>query len=255
MIKPFIGFLLKKLPRTFLQRISKPIFNIISIFYNGDNVNCPICRKSFNKFFPYGREVRDNALCTNCLSLERHRLLYLFLIKKTSLFNDKCNVLHIAPEGCLINVFRGSDNINYTTADLYSPLADIKMDIHKMPFENNSFDFILCNHVLEHVENDIIALKEIKRVMKKGGLGIVQVPFYNPIPKKTFEDKSIKTDSAREIHFGQSDHVRKYGKDYKKRLESVGFNVKCFRPQELLNNSQIKKYGVLINEDLYTVSI
>ena len=255
MIKPFIGFLLKKLPRTFLQRISKPIFNIISIFYNGDNVNCPICRKSFNKFFPYGREVRDNALCTNCLSLERHRLLYLFLIKKTSLFNDKCNVLHIAPEGCLINVFRGSDNINYTTADLYSPLADIKMDIHKMPFENNSFDFILCNHVLEHVENDIIALKEIKRVMKKGGLGIVQVPFYNPIPKKTFEDKSIKTDSAREIHFGQSDHVRKYGKDNTKRLESVGFNVKCYRPQELLNNSQIKKYGVLINEDLYTVSI
>ena len=73
--------------------------------------------------------------------------------------------------------------------------------------------------------------------------------------KKTIEDKSIKTGSAREIHFGQSDHVRKYGKDYKKRLESVGFNVKCFRPQELLNNSQIKKYGVLINEDLYTVSI
>ena len=255
MLKPLIGFLLRILPRTLLQRISKPVFKIISVFYYGDNVNCPICKKSFSKFFPYGREARDNSLCTNCLSLERHRLIYLFLLKKTLLFKDKSNVLHIAPEDCLIKTFKNFNNIDYTTADLNSPLADIKMDIHKMPFKNNSFQYILCNHVLEHVNDDIKALKEIKRVMKKGGLGIVQVPFYYPIPKETVEDKKIITKREREKYYGQSDHVRKYGKDYMKRLESVGFKVKCYKPQDLLNNSEIKKYGVLKNEDLYTISI
>ena len=254
MLNTLVGFLLKKIPRTLLQRISKPFFKIISIFYTGNNVECPICRKSFKKFFPYGREARDNALCTNCLSLERHRLIYLYLDRETSIFKKNTQLLHIAPEACLINIFKMSDKIKYTTADLDSPLADIKMDIHNMPFDDNCFDFIMCNHVLEHVENDIKALSEIKRVLKKGGRAIVQVPFYHPIPDKTIEDKSITSKADREKIYGQDDHVRKYGKDYKNRLELVGFRVELVNPNHILSKDEIKRYSVIENEDIFCIN-
>ena len=253
MLNTLVGFLLKKIPRTLLQRISRPFFKIISIFYTGNNVECPICRKSFKKFFPYGREARDNALCTNCLSLERHRLIYLYLKRESSIFTKNTQLLHIAPEACLIDIFKKSDNIEYTSADLYSPLADIKMDIHNMPFDNNYFDFILCNHVLEHVENDIKALSEIKRVLKKGGRAIVQVPFYHPIPNKTIEDKSITSKADREKLYGQDDHVRKYGKDYDKRLKEGGLKTMVIDQSKFLSNSEKIKYGLDLLENLYII--
>ncbi|MEC7858569.1 MAG: class I SAM-dependent methyltransferase [Bacteroidota bacterium] len=254
MLRKLVGFLLRKLPRTLLQRISKPIFKIISIFYYGNKVKCPICKKSFKEFFPYGRETRNNALCTNCLSLERHRLIYLYLEKETSIFKKKTKLLHIAPEACLINIFKRFDNIEYITADLNSPLADIKMDIHNMPFKEKSFDLILCNHVLEHVENDIKALEEIKRVLKMDGIGIVQVPFYNPIPKETLEDKSVTSKKERELLYGQSDHVRKYGKDYRKRLESTGLKTKLKTPNSFLFNADIIRHSIIESEEIFIVS-
>ena len=254
MLRVLVGFLLRKLPRTLLQRISKPIFKIISIFYYGNKVKCPICKKSFKEFFPYGRETRNNALCTNCLSLERHRLIYLYLEKETSIFKKKTKLLHIAPEACLINIFKRFDNIEYITADLNSPLADIKMDIHNMPFKEKSFDLILCNHVLEHVENDIKALEEIKRVLKMDGIGIVQVPFYNPIPKETLEDKSVTSKKERELLYGQSDHVRKYGKDYRKRLESTGLKTKLKTPNSFLFNADIIRHSIIESEEIFIVS-
>ena len=253
MLNTLVGFLLKKIPRTLLQRVSKPFFKIISIFYAGNNVECPICKKSFKKFFPYGREARDNALCTNCLSLERHRLIYLYLKRESSIFTKNTQLLHIAPEACLIDIFKKSDNIEYTTADLYSPLAEIKMDIHNMPFDNNYFDFILCNHVLEHVENDIKALSEIKRVLKKGGRAIVQVPFYHPIPNKTIENKSITSKADREKLYGQDDHVRKYGKDYDKRLKEGGLKTMVIDQSKFLSNSEKIKYGLDLLENLYII--
>ena len=254
MLRKLVGFLLRKLPRTLLQRISKPIFKIISIFYYGNKVKCPICKKSFKEFFPYGRETRNNALCTNCLSLERHRLIYLYLEKETSIFKKKTKLLHIAPEACLINIFKRFDNIEYITADLNSPLADIKMDIHNMPFKEKSFDLILCNHVLEHVENDIKALEEIKRVLKMDGIGIVQVPFYNPIPKETLEDKSVTTKKERELLYGQSDHVRKYRKDNRKRLESTGLKTKLKTPDSFLFNADIIRHSIIESEEIFIVS-
>ena len=120
MLKKSIGILLRKLPRTLLQRISRPIFKIISIFYKGNSVECPLCKKSFRKFFPYGRKTRNNALCTNCLSLERHRLIFLYLEKETSIFKEKTKLLHIAPEECLINIFKKFKNIEYITCRFIS---------------------------------------------------------------------------------------------------------------------------------------
>ena len=249
MIKSLVSFLLKNLPRTFLQRVSKPFFYLISFFYRGNNVNCPVCDSSFSKFFPYGRDVRENALCTNCLSLERHRFLYIFLkdIKKTT--NQNAKVLHIAPEICLIKKFNRIKNFEYITADLDSPLADVKMDIHNMTFDDNSFDLIICNHVLEHVEDDILALKEIRRVLKKEGYGIIMIPFYYPIPEITFEDDSVSNPEEREKIFGQSDHLRKYGKDFKKRFELSGMKIEVIRPDSILNSKKISRYGIK-NSDL-----
>ena len=251
MIKFIVSFFLKKIPRPFLQKISKPIFIIISILYRGNKVKCPICKIKLKKFFPYGRIIRDNALCPNCLSLERHRLIYLYLKNETIFFNKKLNVLHIAPENCFISIFKSSKNINYTSGDLFSPLADIKMDIHKMPFKNNTFDVVLCNHVLEHLDDDIKALKEIIRVMKNGGFSILQVPFYYPLPNNTLEDKTIIKASEREKAYGQSDHLRKYGKDYKKRLSSVGFKVDENKYINRLSEEEQKKDGLSKNEIIY----
>ena len=254
MIKFIIGFLLKNFPRSFLQRISKPFFKVITLLYKGDAVFCPICKISLRKFFPYGRKVRENALCPNCLSLERHRLIYLYLKNETDFFNKKLNVLHIAPEQCFIEKFKNSKNLNYITGDLNSPLADITMDIHNMPFKNNTFDVVLCNHVLEHVKDDILALKEIRRVLKKGGYSILQVPFYHPLQNKTLEDKSIIDPLEREKKYGQSDHVRKYGKDYNKRLTSIGFKVDENNYINKLSEDLKIKYGLSKNEIIFIAS-
>ncbi len=128
------------------------------------------------------------------------------------------------------------------------------MDIHNMPFENNTFDVILCNHVLEHVENDILALKEIKRVLKKSGYSILQVPFYHPLPNKTLEDKSITNSLEREKKYGQSDHVRKYGKDYNKRLTLIGFKVDENNYINKLSEDLKMKYGLPKSEIIFIAS-
>ena len=249
MIKSLVSFFLRLFPRSFLQRISKPFFYVLSFFYKGNRVICPICDSRFSTFFPYGRVTRENALCTNCLSLERHRFLYLFLRDVKKIFNKKIKILHIAPEICFIEKFKKNKNFRYLTADLESPLADIKMDIHKIPFEKNYFDVILCNHVLEHVDNDILALKEIKKVLKKNGFGIVTVPFYKPIPNTTFEDINIISQKDREKYYGQSDHLRRYGNDIKKRFETSGLYVEMIKAENIINRKLLKKYGI-INDDL-----
>lgn len=191
--------------------------------YRGKGVNCPVCDHEFKKFLPYGRVSRENALCPHCLSLERHRLMWLFLKEKTDFFSAKLKVLHVAPEHCFIHRFERLTNLDYITADIESPLAKVKMDIHQIPFEENSFDVVFCNHVLEHVQDDILACKEINRVLKPNGWGIIQSPVY-PI-EHTIEDKSITDPSERERLFGQRDHVRKFGKDYAKRLSESGLTI------------------------------
>ena len=143
----------------------------------GDKFEDPINGKSYRKLLPYGRlNPRENALAPDSMSLERHRLIWLYLKEKTNFFTDDIKFLHIAPESCFISLFKKQKNLNYTTADLNSPWADVKMDVHAIPFEENSFDVIMCNHVLEHVEDDRKVMSEFFRVMNKGGWGIFQVP-------------------------------------------------------------------------------
>ncbi len=174
---------------------------------------------------PYGyAHVRMNALCPKCLSLERHRLLWLYLKEKTGFFSDNLKVLHIAPEQCFYKRFKRLGNISYTTADLESPLADIKFDIQQIPMPDNVYDIIICNHVLEHVENDHKALSELYRVLKPGGLAILQVPMVMD-KEKTYEDPTITDPEERLKHFHQKDHFRIYGTDFPKRVQATGFTI------------------------------
>jgi len=248
-----IKFLLNSFPRSLLIRLSilfNPLFNF---FLRGTKFTDPINGKSYSKFFPYGyNKQRKNALSLGTLSLERHRLLWLFLKNETSFFNSENKILHIAPEQCFYSFFKKHFK-NYYTADLNSPLAEYKVDVCKMPFEDNSFDFILCNHVLEHVYDDDLAIKELRRVLKKNGIAIMQVPIKNEL-NKTIDGRNIQDPNIRNELFGQYDHLRTYGKDFFKKIEKHGFTVKKVKYCDNLTNNQVRKYG-LVKDELIPVCI
>jgi len=247
-MKRFISFLIRYIPRKYLQLFSGIGLKVLGVFYKGDTVQCPICEKSYRQFLPYGRiNPRPNALCPNCLSLERHRLIWLYLKEQTNFFSEKLDVLHIAPEPCFMKRFEKQHGEKYITADIESPLAKVKMDIHQMPFPDNHFDAVLCNHVLEHVADDIKAMNEIHRVLKPGGWAIMQVPFFSPVPETTYEDASITNPRDREKAFGQDDHVRMFGKDFAQRIARAGL-----KPEENeFAKTQPDRYGISKNEIIY----
>lgn len=251
-MKKLISILIRYVPRKYLQQFSGVGLKALGVFYAGNKVECPICKSHYLQFLPYGRiNPRPNALCPNCLSLERHRLIWLYLQEKTNFFQTKLNVLHIAPEPCFMKRFEKQHGDTYITADIESPLAKVKMDIHQIPFGENHFDVVLCNHVLEHVENDIKAMTEIKRVLKPGGWAILQVPFFSPVPDVTFEDASIIDPREREKIFGQDDHVRMFGKDYSKRIQRAGLKAEVNKFASELGETSAFINGIEKNEILY----
>ncbi len=217
----------------------------------GNKVECPVCSKRFRKFLPYGRNSRENALCPNCLALERHRLMWLFLKKKTEYFSADLEVLHVAPELCFIDRFESLPNIRYTSADFESPLAKVKMDIHEMPFAEQTFDVVFCNHVMEHVIDDRKAMKEIFRVLKPGGWSIIQIPVFNPRPEVTTEDPAITNLKERERLFGQDDHVRLYGFDYPDRLKEAGFEVSLEDFSAELGKELAEMYALPVDDPIH----
>jgi SAM-dependent methyltransferase len=222
----------------------------LSVWLKGDRYTDPIDGKSFRRFLPYGYGVqRPNVLSPSTLSLERHRLIWLYLKNETDFFSKPLKVLHMAPEQCFLSLFRKMKNLDYTTADLFSPIVDIKADILDLPFEDNSFDLVLCNHVLEHIEDDQKAMKELFRVLKKGGSGIFQVP-QELEREKTFEDPSITDPDERAKHFGQYDHVRVYGRDYFDRLRAAGFQVAEVDYSKVMSPEDIDKYRLADGEIL-----
>lgn len=224
-MKKLFKFILNLVPRPILIRMSYLIRPALVLWLKGNRYTDPIDRKSFRKFLPYGYEnQRENVLSPSTLSLERHRLLWLYLKNKTDFFTSPKKVLHFAPEQAFYKRFRKQKNLDYITTDLHSPLADVKADICNLPFKDNEFDVILCNHVLEHIPDDTKAMQELYRVLKKGGMAILQIP-QDLSREKTFEDNSITDRKERAKIFGQYDHVRIYGRDYFDKLRSIGFTV------------------------------
>tara|TARA_B100000941_G_scaffold251912_1_gene198786 strand:+ start:1261 stop:2019 length:759 start_codon:yes stop_codon:yes gene_type:complete len=231
--------------RTFLIRLSLIFEPLLRWYFSGNRFEDPIDGSQYRKFLPYGygEQLRQNALCPGTLSLERHRLLWLYLTKETDFLNQPLKVLHLAPEQVFYRRFKQFDHWNYTTTDLNSPLAEVKADICKLPFENNMYDLIFCNHVLEHIPEDQKAMSELYRVLKKGGTLIAQVPIEED-RLKTFENWRITSQNERTKVFGQYDHVRIYGKDYYSRLEKVGFKAKAFDLISKLKPAELIYFGL-----------
>lgn len=250
-MKLIISIVTRLIPRHYLHHVSHLFLQFFSLFMRGDKFEDPINGICYRKLLPYGRvNSRENALAPDSMSLERHRLIWLYLKEKTNFFTENLKFLHIAPEYCFIKKFKNQSNLEYTTGDLLSPWADVKMDVHKIPFDDNTFDVIMCNHVLEHVENDKKVMSEFFRVMKNDGWGIFQVPIdWNRT--ETYDDPSITDPKEREKHFWQSDHLRLYGLDYGKKLQSVGFKVFEDEFVKKIPKELVKRYALPENEIIY----
>lgn len=246
LVRWFLNFF----PRQTLIRLSYYFLPVLSVFYRGHKYHCPVCGGHFRKFLPYGyNAIRANVLCPGCLSLERHRLIWLYLKEKTDFFVSPQRMLHIAPEQCFLKRFRKLKNLDYTTGDLVSPLADVKMDIRQIPFANNTFDVVMCNHVLEHITELDQAIDEIFRVLKPGGWAILQVPLDVNLAT-TLEDPAATSPAERNRLYGQYDHVRLFGRDYPELLRRKGFETPeedfCLRVSE----KSIRQSGLTRNDIL-----
>jgi SAM-dependent methyltransferase len=188
-------------------------------------VECPICGS--HRFHVVSDPVNRNRehLCQRCLSLERHRRIALLLRRCTNIYVDRLNVLHIAPERSLRRELEGLENIQYTTGDLHAKDVDVLLDVTAINVPDETFDVILCSHVLEHVLDDRMAMREMRRVLKGDGWALINVPS-DPSRSEIFEDSSIVDPHERLRHFGQEDHVRVYSSEgFQERLREAGFTV------------------------------
>ena len=210
-------------------------------YWWGLRYTCPFCHSHLRTLLPFGLKFpvldelqvvgggyRLNARCPLCGSFDRERLLYLFLLHRTDIFEKHMKVLHVAPEAALSKILRSQRDLDYVTADLYSQDVMFKMDITQIQFPDNSFDVIICNHVLEHIRDDRAAIAELYRTLMSGGWAILQVPISLRLDR-TYEDPFITTSEGRGDAFGQADHVRIYAEDYQHRLEQAGFKVAVFK--------------------------
>ena len=215
----------------------------------------PIVGKSYRKMLPYGRvRSRKNALAPHSLSLERHRAVWAFLQRRTNFFEAPLRMLHLAPEYCYLTRFKKQDNLEYVTADLNSPWADHHFDCHDIPFEDDSFDVVMANHLLEHVQDDRRVLQEFHRVMKPCGWGVLQVPV-DYTSEETAEDPNITDPMERERLYWQQDHVRLYGhKDYPLRLKEAGFHVETVDMRALLGEELYTRYSLGEERWVYLVT-
>ncbi len=248
-------FILNSFPRPLMQRVAGWVVPIMGLFYIGEGKKCPICGCTRRKFLPYGyTQQRENALCPSCLALERHRLLWLYLSRETQIERQRPTLLHIAPEVSLMQKFKKiykGFNKRYITADLESPLSHLHFDVQQIPLHDNYADVIICNHLLEHVEDDGKAMRELHRVLKKGGWGILLSPVeYDRAV--TFEDDTITDPRERAKVFGQYDHRRIYGTDYAERLEAAGFKVEQIDYFESFSRAEQQLFA-LTREIVYRV--
>lgn len=253
-MKRLFKTILNTIPRPILIRLSYIVRPILAFILKGDTFTDPIDGKSFKTFLPYGYGTqRNNVLSPSTLSLERHRLLWLYLKNETNFFSQNLKVLHFAPEQAFYKRFKNMTNLEYITTDLNSPLADVKADICNLPFKDKEFDVILCNHVLEHIPDDTKAMQELFRVLKTNGWGILQIP-QDLNRATTFEDNLITDKKKRAEIFGQYDHVRVYGRDYFAKLRSIGFKVDEVDYTSILSKEKVENYCLSKGEIIPVIS-
>ena len=232
----------------------------------GGHHRCYICQKRVVFFLPYKgglKELSDfiremkvigsdvtRFSCPHCWCHDRERHLFIYF-DKLDLWKKFAGgkVLHLAPESHLRKKLEQMQLTTYVMGDLYpTDKAITKVDVTNLEFDDSAFDVVICNHILEHVPDDHKALSEINRVLRHGGLAILQTPF-SSLLEKTFEDNGIVTDRCRLVAYGQEDHIRLYGKDLFAKIANCGFDVQIIpHPQELAFDADI--FGVNQEESL-----
>lgn len=234
--------------------------------YRGEKYVCPLCGKRYARFIPGGFDYpvlkeldvvgagfRENARCPNCDANDRQRLIFLFL-SQNGFLKKSLDVLHVAPEKQLQKVLKRINQKKYVSIDLDSTLAEYRMDIQRLNFQDESFDLIICSHVLEHVVNDRLAMREIRRVLRPGGTAILQVPISWKL-SAIDEEPTLLDEKERVRRFGQIDHIRMYNEGgYLERLNESGFSVRVLPPTEIVDENLIQLYALNPRESLYICS-
>ena len=204
--------------------------------YAGHGVKCPCCGSTFRRF--EGFKGTPNRRCWTCRSLERHRQVALLLDHRPELRRQDARVLHVAPEDALRRLVEPWA-ADYVTADLDEPGVDLHFDLTESPLDDDSFDVILCNHVMEHIPDDAAALSEIRRMLAPGGWALLMTPI---VVDTTIEDLTVTDPEERLRRFGQHNHVRRYGWDYVDRLEQAGLSVTVVRQESELGPAAVRTH-------------
>ena len=252
--------------------IPKPIIGIIYkylrflrlFFYKGNNFFCPICKFKASKFLSYGKDYeaikkfkiismgfRKNAICPNCFSKDRERLLFLFFsyFKNKLYINENSSILHFSPEKTLTNYFFRKHFTNYKTSDFFDKKANFKIDLENTLNHEKKYDLIICNHVLEHIHNDSQALDNINNLLKNGGHAILLTPYSELIDDDIYLGKSLTNKQKLEF-YGQNDHVRVYSKkNLIKKIEYAGFDLKLMKREDFCSIN--KKMGLIEEEKIF----
>lgn len=229
-----------------------------NLMYMGGR-HCLLCGSNVDKFLPGGIKqelfsqhhiigggYRDNCICPQCGSVDRNRWFMFVLSKYTDIFSGKSRVLHFAPEPNVSERIKSNINCDYYSVDIQAGRAMHVANILDIPYRGEFFDYVILNHVMEHIPDEAVAMQEIQRVLKPGGRMIISFPICTDID--TLEDSSISSAEARLRYYGQEDHVRLYGRDYKERMEKYGWQVEIYIPQEMCSHQEIDKYGFIADD-------
>ena len=216
--------------------------------HRGDDVLCPACGRSFDRFKDDWN--RPNALCWRCGAHERHRALSLLFMRRPELLGGATSLLHLAPEWALRHRLERIERLRYVTADLEAPNVDLRLDLTAIELPDASFDAVICSHVLEHIDDDIAAMRELRRITAPDGWCLVMVPL-DVGQERTYEDPSIVSPQERERAFWQDDHVRLYAPDIRNRLAGAGFTVERIRPLEEFGTAMARRCRLLESDDMW----
>lgn len=223
---------------------------------------CNLCGRESALFYRHGIDspasagivgggIRKACVCPHCHSLDRYRWVYAVLERETSILTAPCRVLHIAPEaGIARKIASANPQCEYVTGDIRPGKADRVVDVTRMSdFADASFDYIVMNHVLEHVQDEAAAIAEIQRCLKPDGTAALSFPV--TLTRATYEDASIVTESERLRAYGQRDHCRLYGNDAGERLERYGFRVRKLTPADILTREEIERMSLIEDDSIF----
>lgn len=222
-----------------------------ALIFIGRKYICPCCGWNLRAFTHGGESMKPRPLgyCPRCNSKARHRRWWLFLQENTNLFTARLRLFQVSPNYCFSRRFRRLPNLDYVGGDLYHHRnIRLRMDLPATPLSSESFDAVLCIHVLEHIQDDREAMRELYRILKPGGWAGISTPIH--LDQLTYEDPTITTPEERKRAFGETVHVRYYGYDLASRLEETGFQVKFYPGKDVDLQSQ-QKYGLRDDENIF----